>query len=256
MTDVDLALNQLAETDDLRAAAQRTWDQQSFVRGRITQYLDTARLDSDDTISILEHDLERLQQKAELLTDELDPDALRSTVDSLLRIVGRRMTRLAQSLSLEHSEHGVGIDPYRLTVVADTNQGPAYMDAGAIGSGMSWVGYHLTAYLALHAFFVEANRPVPRFVLLDQPSQAFFPRDRETGGELTELSDVDRDNTRRLYKLMFDFVAELDGQLQIIAFDHADFNEEWFQDSVIETWRDGVALIPYEWITAPQEGHS
>ncbi|MGN7200359.1 DUF3732 domain-containing protein [Arthrobacter sp. SAFR-044] len=32
------------------------------------------------------------------------------------------------------------------------------MDAGAIGSGRSWVGYHLTAYLALHRYFISSGR--------------------------------------------------------------------------------------------------
>ena len=63
----------------------------------------------------------------------------------------------------------------------------------------------------------------------------------------TELTDTDRDNTRKLYKLMFDTVRELDGKLQIIAFDHADFTDDWFQESIIETWRGGEALIPHEW---------
>lgn len=255
LADIDAALEALARTDDIRAAAQQTWDQQSFVRGRIAQYLETTTLESDETITDLERSIETLAIRADRLADELDPDALRSAVNSLLNIVGRRMTQLARSLPLEHSDHGVRIDPHRLTVVADTLEGPAYMDAGAIGSGMSWVGYHLTAYLALQQYFIEANRPVPRFIVLDQPSQAFFPRDRETGGDLSELTDTDRDNTRKLYKMMFDVVTEMEGKLQIIAFDHADFADDWFQNSIIETWRDGDALIPSEWIQAvePEE---
>jgi energy-coupling factor transporter ATP-binding protein EcfA2 len=247
LADIDGALEDLARTDDIRAVAQRTWDQQSFVRGRIAQYLDTTILESDDTISSLERTVADLEDRAMRLTEELDPEALRSAVVSILNIVGRRMTDLAQTLPLEHSDHGVRIDPYRLTVVADTLQGPAYMDLGAIGSGMSWVGYHLTAYLALQNYFIEAKRPVPRFIVFDQPSQAFFPRDRKTGGDLTELSDTDRNNTLKLYKMMFDVVAELDGQLQIIAFDHADFNDPWFHGSIIETWHNGAALIPHDW---------
>ncbi|WP_232547473.1 DUF3732 domain-containing protein [Propioniciclava soli] len=248
IADIQAALEEFASSEDIRAGAQRTWAQQSFVKGRIAQYLDTTSMESDDSITTLERAIGALEDRAARLTEELDPEALRSAVNSLLNIVGRRMTDLARSLPLEHSEHGVRIDPYRLTVVADTLQGPAYMDAGAIGSGMSWVGYHLTAYLALQGFFIEADRPVPRFIVLDQPSQAFFPRDRQRGGDLTELSDADRDNTLKLYKLMFDAVARLDGQLQIIAFDHADFTDDWFRGSVIEVWRNGNALIPREWI--------
>jgi len=252
LADTDSALEALARTDDLRAAAQRTWDQQSFVRGRIAQYLETTTVESDEAISALERVVVELGEKAARLTEELDPEALRSAVVSILNIVGRRMTTLAQSLPLEHSDHGVRIDPYRLTVVADTLQGPAYMDAGAIGSGMSWVGYHLTAYLALQEYFIEMNRPVPRFIVFDQPSQAFFPRDRTTGGDVAELSDTDRNNTRKLYELMYNAVARSDGRLQIIAFDHADFGDPWFQESIIEPWYDGTALIPREWYaTAP-----
>lgn len=248
LSDVDAALEGLARTDDVRAAVQRTWDHQSFVRGRIAQYLDTTTLEGDEAIAALERLVADLGEKLARLVEELDPEALRSAVISILNVVGRRMTALAQSLPLEHADHGVRIDPYRLTVVADTLQGPAYMDAGAIGSGMSWVGYHLTAYLALQDYFIEMNRPVPRFIILDQPSQAFFPRDRETGGDLDELSDTDRNNTLKLYKMMFEAVSSLDSQLQIIVFDHADFTDPWFQESIIETWRDGAALIPSEWI--------
>lgn len=248
LADVDLALDELARTDELQAATQRSWEQQSYVRGRIAQYLDTTTLADDDAVASFQQVVEELDSRIAQLNDELDPESLRSAVNSLLSIVGRRMTALAQSLPLEHSEHGVRIDPYRLTVVADTLQGPAYMDAGAIGSGMSWVGYHLTAYLALQGYFIEASRPVPRFIVLDQPSQAFFPRDRQAGGDLTELSDVDRTNTRKLYEMMFGVCASLNGQLQIIAFDHADFRDSWFEESVIETWRDGNALIPQTWL--------
>ncbi|MFD6094884.1 DUF3732 domain-containing protein [Nocardiopsis flavescens] len=69
-----------------------------------------------------------------------------------------------------------------------------------------------------------------------------------------ELFDTDRDSTRKRYKMMFDVVHELDGQLQIVAFDHADFGDDWFQESIIETWRDGVALIPREWFAVGGSG--
>ncbi|MDV6271331.1 DUF3732 domain-containing protein [Rhodococcus globerulus] len=253
LSDADQALDSLARTDEARLAARGEWEQQSFVKGKISQYLATATIDGDDTIDLMERELTELQRWAEDLADELDPETLRSAIASLLAIVARNMTSMAQILQLEHSEHGVRIDPQRLTVVADTPQGPAYMDAGEIGSGMSWVGYHLVAYLALHDFFITNRRPVPGFIVIDQPSQAFFPRDRETGGDLSELTDTDRDNTRMLYKLMYDTVQAQEGRLQIIAFDHADFTDDWFHDSVIETWRSGEALIPRTWIDVDAE---
>jgi hypothetical protein len=47
---------------------------------------------------------------------------------------------------------------------------------------------------------------------------------------------------------MFDMVADSQGSLQLIAFDHVDFNEDWFRDRVVERWREGVALVPPSWL--------
>jgi hypothetical protein len=74
----------------------------------------------------------------------------------------------------------------------------------------------MTSYLALQDFFIRRCRPVPSFLILDQPSQAFFPADRESGGDLDELSDTDRENTRRLYRLIHDVITSLDGKLQVM----------------------------------------
>lgn len=153
------------------------------------------------------------------LEEALDPEALRSRVDSAIARINRDIVGIATALNLEHAEEGVRLDAHRLTVVADTPEGPAYLDAGQIGSGLNWVGYHLAVYLALQRFFIAGNRPVPRFLLLDQPSQAFFPSDRISGGDLDELDDTDRAHTRALYRLVFDEVQRHEGALQIIALD-------------------------------------
>lgn len=183
-----------------------------------------------------------------MLEESLDPDALRSRVESAVARVNREVGQIAAELGLEHADEGVRLDVNRLTVVADTPEGPAYLDAGQIGSGFNWVGYHLAVYLGLHRFFITANRPVPRFLLLDQPSQAFFPPDRASGGDLEELDDTDRAHTRALYRLLYEEVQRQGGALQIIALDHADFEDGWFQDSVAHRWRDGDALIPAAWL--------
>lgn len=247
--DIDQALNALATRDETVQRARDTVNLQSYVRGRITLYLDSSDDTGDEELERLRREVESAEQLVNSLAESLDSDAVRSRTTSLLRTVSRQMTTWAQELDLEHAEHGALIDIDELTVVADTPQGPAYMNAGGIGSGMNWVGYHLTTYLALQDFFIKRERPVPSFVILDQPSQAFFPRDRETGGDLDELTDTDRENTQRLYKLTFDVVQQLAGGLQVIALDHADFEDAWFADSVVERWREGDALIPAAWLT-------
>jgi hypothetical protein len=252
--DVDQALSALAARDELVLRSRESINVQSYVRGRIAQYLETTEDTEDVELDALRRDAARAEADVATLTAALDASAIRSRTDSLLRTVSRQMTEWARELHLEHAEGGALIDLDRLTIVADTPSGPAYMDAGGIGSGMNWVGYHLTAYLALQHFFIEHARPVPSFIVLDQPSQAFFPRDREQGGDLDELTDTDRENTRQLYELMYQVVAELGGSLQVIALDHADFENPWFSESVVQRWRDGEALIPPAWRRDEGEG--
>ena len=246
--DVDQALNALASQDEIVRRTEEEINLQSYVRGRIAQYLDTSAEVGDQELEQLRGEVTTKTKAVEELAESLDVDTVRSRTTSLLRNVSRQMTTWAQELDLEHAEDGVQIDLDRLTIVADTPGAPAYMDRGEIGSGMNWVGYHLTAYLALQRFFIEQSRPVPSFLILDQPSQAFFPRDRESGGDLDELTDTDRENTRRLYELTFQVVQQLGGQLQVIALDHADFDDDWFADSVVQRWRGGKALIPQQWL--------
>lgn len=241
-------LNALADTSELISRERQRVNIQSYIRGKIAEYLSSAPILDSEEIVALRAQVARLQSQIEELEASLDPDALRSRVDSAIARVSRDVTELAQTLGLEHSGDGVRVDIARLTVVADTAEGPAYLDAGQIGSGFNWVGYHLAVYLAFQRFFIANSRPVPRFVLFDQPSQAFFPPDRKTGGDLDELSSTDREHTKDLYRLMYDEVAAHDGQMQLIVLDHADFDDSWFQDCVVERWRNGEALIPQSWL--------
>lgn len=155
------------------------------------------------------------------------------------------MTDLAQRLGLEHVENGVRLDLANLTVVTDTSDGPLPLQR--IGSAANWIGYHLAAHLALHKFFVENERPVPRLLMIDQPTQAFYPSDaaKATGA----VDDADREAVLAMFGVMHDVVTELAPRMQIIVSDHADLvDQDWFQDAIEHNWRGGTKLVPSDWL--------
>jgi Protein of unknown function (DUF3732) len=243
------ALDALAAQEELVARHRDTLNVQAYVRGRIDEYLRATAAAEEPQLAALRAGVDALRAAVEQLEEEVDPALTRERANSMLNVAGRDMTEWARRLGLEHSEQEVRIDLTRLTVVADTTEGPIWMDR-RIGSGKNWVGYHLVSYLALQRWFISHRRPVPSFVIFDQPTQAFFPPDQPIG-QTHDLRDADRRDAIEQFRLMYDVVAQLDGALQVIVLDHADFTEEeWFQSSVVQRWRDGDKLIPAAWISA------
>jgi hypothetical protein len=116
-----------------------------------------------------------------------------------------------------------------------------------MGGGENWVGYHLVAFAALHGHLISQNRPVPRFLMLDQPSQVYFPQDRPMHAKTEEL-DEDEIAVLRMFRFLKDVTDTLEHKLQIIVMDHADLHDDFFQDAVVQRWRKGEALIPRDWI--------
>ena len=166
-------------------------------------------------------------------------------MDQILRQIEVDLTNFSRYLRLENSEHYIRLDPDRLIVSAVTPGGVRPLTR--VGSAENWIGYHLAVHLALHKWFVTNDRPVPRFVIFDQPTQAFFP---EEVADAAEIEDADWQAVRRQFSLMNDVVTALDGALQIIVCDHANLSDDWFQAAVVDNWRRDVALVPVDWIVA------
>ena len=237
------ALDRLAASAQAVGAHAQRLDLGAYVRGRVDQYLEKALGASDERGDALRSAELELRKQISEIEQRLDPQRVRDQATSVLVSIGRQwMTPMAQQLGLEHSSTGVRIDLGRLTVIADTAHGAVYMDTG-IGSAKNWVGYHLATALSLQEHFVNESRPVPSFLVLDQPPQAFFHSDQATA----QASDHDRQDALAQFALFRDVAAQLDGRLQIIVLDHADFDEPWFDGAVIERWREGNALIPHSW---------
>jgi len=227
----------------------------AYVKGKIAQHQEELEQVEDVSLSELETTVGRLRQEVAELEDHLDPENERLQVVSRLNVIGDEMTEWADRLGLEHAGGRARIDAAHLTVVVDTSAGPIPLER--MGSASNWVGYHLVAHLGLHKWFRQHDRPVPRFLMLDQPTQAFYPPDVSavdaTDVATEDLSDDDRESVEAMFRLMRDLVDELTPGLQVVVMDHANLTAQWFQDSVVEVWRGGNKLVPIEWLDDSQD---
>ncbi|MBF0184947.1 MAG: DUF3732 domain-containing protein [Magnetococcales bacterium] len=222
---------------------QHQFAEQSRVAGRIAYYLENTDAVAED--SELPQRLGLLRAEINELESALDDDAAQERLATALNLVGRDLTGFATQLGLEHGENPLRLDLKHLTVVSDTDDGPLAL--AQMGSGENWVGYHVAAHLSLHKLFRRRGRPVPGFLMLDQPSQAHYPRERDEGGRIDGLPDEDQVAVRQLFRLLYEFCGGLKPDMQIIVVDHVELLDDWFRDSIADRWRDGIALIPQSW---------
>ncbi|WP_306028840.1 DUF3732 domain-containing protein [Stappia sp. MMSF_3263] len=232
-------------TDDARAKAQQDlMVDQARVVGRIAAFLDALRpSDSEPDLALL---IEAAKRKVETLVAAVNADDVSQRLDTYLNLISKQMSAFAESLDLEHSGSELRLDIKKLTVVADTLDGPIPLNR--MGSGENWVGYHVLTYLALHWWFRKRNRPVPATLIFDQPSQAHYPAERDQEGSLDPLDDKDRHAVQALFELMYRACQEIEG-LQLIVLDHAHLADDWFEASIVEEWRRNRFLVPPEWDT-------
>ncbi|WP_194905991.1 DUF3732 domain-containing protein [Catenulispora rubra] len=242
-------LRELAASDERMRDLQDQHVRMARVQGRIDQALSAGVESSVGNIRELRHNLHLAQETVAMLQARIDEDDVTAETERRLTDVAHLMTSWAKQLKLGQANLAdeVTISLNQLNVVVRRPEGR--LPLNRIGSAKNWIGYHMVAHLALHTYLHRHGRPVPGFLMLDQPTQAFFPakiRDAST------VEDADWDTVTAYFKLLRE-VAELnEGTLQIIVCDHANLTEEaWFQEAIVENWRpvDGQrkALIPNDW---------
>ena len=158
------------------------------------------------------------------------------------------MSDWAGQLKLEYADSPLGLDLRDLTVVAFRESGPVPMFE--MGSGQNWLGCHLLTYLALHKWFVEKNRPCPHFLMLDQPTQVYFPPDPPDDMQVSDLGNEDRQAVERMFRLIFDLVEALAPKLQVEYYRSCARPRNGLVPSRCSQkwWGGRTSFVPVEWI--------
>jgi hypothetical protein len=204
--------------------------------------------------SELRAEVDRLRERMQQLQAELSRENVEDRKRRALRVVNNNAARLVPLLDCERPNDPVSLEIDDLTIKVTGTNRDDYLSE--IGSGSNWLSYHVAMTLALQEFFLTLEHsPVPSFIIMDQPSQVYFPKKlvvRE-GEDLDEprLRDEDIVAVHKAFEVMGEVVGAEKGRLQIIVLDHAP-REVWGDiPNVVtfEEWRDGVKLVPTEWIS-------
>jgi hypothetical protein len=222
------------------------FENQAYLRGVITEHLRLASTATSEALDERQVELRQLEEELRAVAPGTTNAAIRDEVDARLDAVAEGMTEMARGLNLEASGEGlVRIDQKTLNVVVGTPRGPVHLEQ--MGAGANHVGYHLVAHLALHRHFISEQRPVPRFLVVDQPSLPFFP-EKARGNLDAATGDVDWEEVKRMFLLTERTVEESGGSFQALITDHASFpGEEWYEEALVEDWHSGQKLVPADW---------
>ena len=89
------------------------------------------------------------------------------------------------------------------------------------GGDENHLAYHLSALLALHRFAAKNLCRIPHFLLIDQPSQVYFPSEKvyqEADGSVEKtVADADLAAVRRLVELLVKNTQEDVPDFQLIV---------------------------------------
>jgi hypothetical protein len=241
---------------DLTAQRQRIRQTYLFV-GRVEQALENVT--ASRNVDELRATIQTLAQKIANLRRDLDPRAQSNRLNAALDKVSARIADYARLLQLEHFAENVRLNLKELTLQFSPLSGRTDF-LWEVGAGQNWVGYHVAGLLALHEQFISTSQnPVPRFLVIDQPSQVYFPEEWPSmdqtpaaPGKLDRSPDID--GVHRIFKALSVFLDAVSAEFQIIVTEHAG-SITWAgvpNVHLVGNWRQGhdEFLIPDAWLKA------
>jgi hypothetical protein len=201
----------------------------------------------------LVEEVAELRARSQELERRLAALDVRGAVTRALSRLTLHIGRILPQLDAERPNDPVRLSIPDLTVRVTGDGRDDYL--WEIGSGANWVAYHVSVVLGLHEMFLGMEHsPVPSLLVIDQPSQVYFPkriaRPEDEQIEEVPLTDEDVVAVRKTFSALATFVGAHAGRMQIIVLDHA-AEDVWGgiqAVNLVEEWREGRTLIPRDWL--------
>jgi uncharacterized coiled-coil DUF342 family protein len=227
--------------------------------GRVEQALEN--VSASRNVGDLRDRVNTLARKISELKQQLDPRSQRDRLNAAIDMASAKIGTYASLLKLEHATENVRLNLKELTLQFSPLSGRTDF-LWEVGSGQNWVGYHVAGLLALHEHFISMTQsPVPRFLVIDQPSQVYFPEawpslEEIPAGSKTIGGSSDIEGVHRIFTALSHFMGVVAQEFQIIVTEHAGSITWSGIDHVhlVGNWREGhdEFLIPAAWQKAKE----
>ncbi|MDF0707659.1 DUF3732 domain-containing protein [Flagellimonas okinawensis] len=208
-------------------------------------------------IEVLNGNIASKKTSLKKLNEKFDKE---SSLKKLTKLIGKYVA----ILSIESKENRlVHLDPDNsLNIkIEDTKTKNRYYLA-RLGSGANYMGYHLATMFGLHEFFWQLKKSnkvnyIPSFLILDQPSQVYYPESLNSKTDKLRKNSKDVEDTKKIFEACVEFLKNTGNEIQLILLEHvpkdmwSDIDPEYI--NLVEEWRgtegnnDFKALIPQEW---------
>lgn len=240
-----------AKSDQIRDLRQTEKEIYRFL-GRLEKALEDYTFVHED--NDLKNDINKLEQKIKELKIKVDSKVLSANLKLQLEVVSKKIARYSKFLDVENPNDPVSLDIKNLTIKKKSGDREDFL--WEIGSGANWMGYHIATLLALHEHFADLEwSPVPQFLVIDQPSQVYFPDKLQKQSKM-DYKPEDVLKVEKIFTALSSHISlKIDNPTQIIIIEHADeITWETHKNKIhlVHRWREDDnsgdnALIPKEW---------
>ena len=240
--------------------------------GKISNFLKNLNIPETkyyDELVVLKNTLFRKEQELILETKKYNKE------NTLIKVTNS-IKKYIELLPIENNTNSnVLIDPDKylgIKIEDKINGNSTFLNK--IGSGSNYMCYHLATMLGLHNYFYNLKNEqktnyIPSFLILDQPSQVYYPdktdeideiEEKEKNNQLTKNESEDIQNTKKIFAVCSKFIENTNKGVQIIILEHAGKSnwKDLENINLVETWRgsdkngiyseDFNALIQKDWL--------
>lgn len=242
---------QKAELAEIIEALKRNYSLQKQAYKTIYKISSRIELATNEALKVLEGKIEKLTEELSTKQAALRVYDVNGKIKLAERAIRQSMEKYRKTIGFEDSlkDYSLAFDLSKFELYFTKGMGEfaekKYLRS--IGSGANWLNAHLCLFLAFADFFYDQKKStMPSLLFLDQPSQVYFPaqkdRDEEFNPKEQSVHEADDDMkaVNNIFTLLYKFCREHNDGIQVIVTDHAD-------DLTIEGLESFEAIVRARW---------